>query len=224
MKILEKLFDIFAPNSCLSCGQESRLICAWCWPHAFDALPSRCYRCYKSTSEAAVCDKCRKATPVMRAWVTTAYNKLPRELIKGMKYQQQRQAVYLLAQKFNEALPHFEEITITYVPTASSRHRQRGFDHSKIIARELASLRGLDYAPLLIRTNQLRQVGSTRKDRLAQAKGAFRVINTRHLLRKRILLVDDVLTTGATIEEAARTLKRAGAKKVDAAIFAQATQ
>lgn len=222
MRVLEKLFDIVAPYDCLVCGEESRLICAWCWPDSLQANPSRCYLCLRASSGCSVCSKCQPRTPIRYLWAATNYSSVAKTLVGCMKYHQQRQAAVLIAQKLNETVPYLSDVVISYVPSASSRLRQRSFDHSRLIAKEFARLRGLDFAPVLMRRNQLRQVGHTRTERIKQAEGAYRAINPRFISKKRIILIDDVLTTGATIEEAAKTLKRAGAKSVDAAIFAQA--
>jgi ComF family protein len=109
---------------------------------------------------------------------------------------------------------------VTHVPTATSRVRRRGYDQAELLARQLAQDLKLPYASLLIRDGQSRQVGATRQARLAQLTHAFRI--PKHFPQNvSILLVDDVVTTGATIETAARILRAAGAKSVSAAVFAQ---
>jgi predicted amidophosphoribosyltransferase len=78
----------------------------------------------------------------------------------------------------------------------------------------------LSFAAFLERTNNSRQVGSTKKQRLAQARGTYRAKNDSDIKHKTILLIDDVATTGATLEAATKVLKQAGAKKVYSAVFA----
>lgn len=111
------------------------------------------------------------------------------------------------------------DVIIIPVTTATSRIRRRGYDHTKLLARELAHLNHLSYQNHLIRLNQTRQVGSSRQTRQQQLLGAFRVLHPRKIAGKDVLLVDDVLTSGATLEEAARVLKSAGVRHVAAVVF-----
>jgi ComF family protein len=114
-----------------------------------------------------------------------------------------------------------QKTVITHLPTASSRIRLRGYDQAQLIAKRLAKSRGLEYQDLLRRSGRSRQVGSSKKDRFKQLSGAFSAKQPRKIKGKHILLVDDVLTTGASIESAARELKACGAKRIEAAVFAR---
>ncbi len=109
---------------------------------------------------------------------------------------------------------------ITHVPTAATRIRQRGYDQAALIARSLSQATGIPYSSLLIRQNSARQVGRTREQRRQQVAEAFKTTNRR--LNTHVLLVDDVLTTGATCEAAARLLRQSGAHRVSAVVFAAA--
>jgi ComF family protein len=114
------------------------------------------------------------------------------------------------------------DMMLVHVPTAAVRVRQRGYDQAELLTRELSRLTGLPQRYLLARSGSSRQVGASRAERVLHLSDAFRVRRPELVAGKRILLVDDVLTTGATIEAAARTLKKAGAARVDAIVFAQA--
>ncbi|MDQ3064762.1 MAG: hypothetical protein M3Q36_00625 [bacterium] len=140
-----------------------------------------------------------------------------------MKFKYSGEAADTIAKSMLNTLPHLAPNTIiVHVPSATSHVRQRGFDHAKRMAAQLSTELKLPHLPLMARTNQRRQVGYGRNLRLSQMDSAFRVRSGELIDGAHILLVDDVITTGATIESAARTLKRSGAKSVDAIIFAQA--
>ncbi len=143
-------------------------------------------------------------------------------LIWRMKFDRGKAAATPLAQILDITLPYFsEEVIIVPIPTATSRVRQRGYDQSKLIASELARARKRLYSPLLHRMGQEKQVGKPRPERLKSLHTAYRVSRSRLVRGAHIVLVDDVTTTGATIEAAALAMKRAGAKTVDAAIVAK---
>jgi len=138
--------------------------------------------------------------------------------VRGLKYERKTSAVVVLAQLLDELLPYFATPPlITFVPTTTSRRRQRGYDHAALLARQLAKLRGWEFAPSLMRLDKTRQVGSSRKERLSN-KIEYRVCT--EIKGRTILLVDDVVTTGSTIELAAKSLRNAGATHVSAAVLA----
>lgn len=219
MPILESLISVVAPHSCLVCSTEGRLICRWCAVEAFSLLPSRCYNCKKLTDNSSVCTTCRRKSPLKHVWIRTEYSLVAKDLIYEYKFNHARSAAGLIANYMGEALPYTTDVIVTSVPTATSRVRQRGFDHSRLLAKELAKQKGLKYDYLLARMGQLKQVGTKRATRQKQAENSFRA--TTNLTGARILLIDDVTTTGATLEQAAKALKKAGAKSVNALVFAQ---
>lgn len=220
MALLDKLIGIVAPHQCLVCGHEGGLICAWCAPDALAPVPSRCYRCNAQTKDFKTCSRCRRASRLKHVWIRTNYDQLARQLVHRYKFEHARAGAKDIAGQIVQNLPYFDDAILVPVPTATSRVRQRGFDHTELLVRELSHLLDLDKQTILRRLGQSRQVGTKRQQRIKQVAGSFQPI--KPVEGKKILLVDDVLTTGATLEEAARILKQAGAKQVDAVVFAQA--
>jgi ComF family protein len=119
-------------------------------------------------------------------------------------------------------VPSHPDFVIVPAPTATSRARHRGYDQAALIARSLATKTEVQYLPVLRRSGQHHQVGSNRAERLRQLQNAYRVIRPANIVGKHVLLIDDVLTTGATLEAAAKVLKAAGAKRVSGVVFARA--
>lgn len=221
MFILERLISIVAPHNCINCGYEGKLLCSWCALDAFAPVPSRCYKCYALTKDSLVCKRCRKSAGLSHVWVATEYEKLAKRLIRQFKFERAQAGAVIIAQAMCRVLPYLDNALVVPIPTASSRQRMRGYDHTKLIAKQLSRLTQQQYLTDLARLNQSRQVGSRRKKRLEQLDGAFWIRNSKLIKNQRILLVDDIVTTGATLEEAAKVLKIAGAKSISAVVFAQ---
>lgn len=157
-------------------------------------------------------------------WVATEYSGLAKKLVQKFKFERTQGAAHVIAEQLREALPKISEHTlIISVPSTTKRTRQRGYDHTALLCKELSKLTGLHYLSALGRLDQTRQVGSTRKQRLTQLQGYFYVKQPLIIKQADVLLVDDILTTGGTIEAAAAALKAAGARSVNAVVFAQKT-
>ena len=111
---------------------------------------------------------------------------------------------------------------ITWVPVSSLRKLKRGYDQVELLARAVGRELGMQPVPLLkkVRHNRPQSGIAQEAKRRANVLGAYRVINPENVSGKRILLLDDVLTTGSTAGECARMLKTAGAKEVHCAVLA----
>ena len=222
MRLLEKAIAFVAPHDCLVCQDEGSLLCAWCAPDACPALPDRCYLCLKLSPACRVCKTCRRKSQLRHVWVATAYGGAAKDLIAKLKFGRAKDAAEIIADFLDARLPHLEPNTIiTHIPASTSRARVRGYDQAQLIAKSLAGKRGLSHIKLLARYGQKRQLGASRQRRLAQLNGAFRPSNLDFIGKTPILLIDDVLTTGATLESAAKTLRQAGARVINATVFAQ---
>ena len=222
MPLLDNILSVIAPHNCLVCYQEGKLVCRLCAFDAFPQLPSRCYRCKALTNDYAVCDRCRTNTSLKHVWINTSYANTAKDLLHFFKFERARSASSIIVESLDEFLPYFaEQILVVPVPTATERVRQRGYDQAALLAKGLAARRNLTYLPALTRLTHTRQVGASRKQRFEQLESAFSITRPNAIKDREILLVDDVITTGATLETLAKLLKKAGAKKVMAATFAQ---
>lgn len=221
--MLRTVLNLFAPYECLICKQEGDILCETCLPHVLDsqAIPSRCFRCQKLTDNHATCVSCRRVFPLQHVWVGTPYDNTAKQLISILKFQPDRTAAPLIAGWLAQAMSHNIHDIITYVPTSRQRVRERGFDHAQQLARHIAPQLTGTYKPLLIRNGSKRQVGARRQERLKQVEGCYMMRPDQTVAGSRVLVVDDIVTTGATLGEIARVLKKAGARSVDAVVFAQ---
>lgn len=213
------MLGVIAPHECVGCLAEGALLCANCRTGLAPVLSS-CYRCQAITDDFRTCTHCR-AAPLKAVAVVTTYTDIAKDLVWRLKFERARAAAGDIAQSMH--LPaHTAETLLVHIPTATNRVRQRGYDQARLIAHHLACRYALQTAPALARLGQQRQVGMKRQTRQQQLQQAFCVPRPASVAGKHIILIDDVLTTGATLEAAAAALKQAGARRVDAAVFARA--
>lgn len=170
-----------------------------------------------------VCAACRPHTAVDVAWIATEHHEAARELVRALKFARAQSGAQVAARLMHQLLPPFPPgAALVPLPTATARVRERGYDQALLITRHLARLRHVPCKPVLRRHGATRQVGASRTQRQQQLQTAFSL--ARPLPAAHLILVDDVVTTGATIEAAARILKANGAHQVSAALFAQKTK
>lgn len=142
-------------------------------------------------------------------------------LINQFKFEYAEAAYVPLGDILLATLPQLPSDTVVVpIPTVRAHIRQRGYDHTLLMARYIAEKRGLTLDQALRRRTTTVQRGANRKTRIAQAKEAFEVIGS---VKKDTpyLLIDDVVTTGSTLQYAARALKDAGAATIWAAAAAR---
>lgn len=201
MSLLDGIISIFAPYDCLGCEEEGSLLCPACAAGLLPAPPVGRLSAALSDVRAAV-----------------RYDGLAKSLVWHLKFAGAQSAVRCMADFMVPFVVPNRHSVIVPVPTATTRIRSRGYDQTYLLARELAKKTGCPMRPLLSRNGQARQVGATRKRRLMQLQDAF--YTSADLQEVSVLLVDDVLTTGATMEAAAKVLLQAGAVRIDALTFA----
>jgi ComF family protein len=229
--------DLLLPPVCIACRKRvgaHGLLCGDCWTKIDFIAPPLCERLgvplpYEtgspSLSAAAIADP-----PVYdRARAAARYSSTMRELIQSFKYGDRHEGVPLFGRWMASAGAELlaDADVILPVPLYRSRLWSRRFNQSAMLAQAVGHLTGVPVDCLLLarvkRTHA--QVGLTAAQRRKNVAGAFRVTAPRGQLRgKRIVVVDDVITTGATAEACARVLKRAGAARVDILALARAVE
>lgn len=220
MELIDKLFSIFAPYSCVVCGEDGAIACEGCLISELVTVPGGCMGCKRLSRGYETCSKCIASFPLSALWVACEYSPLAKTLVSAYKYNSQRAASDIFAGRMLEVCPRVECV-VTCIPTAPSRIRQRGFDHTARIAKKIAIKRQLPYYNMLRRMKKSHQVGSGREKRIKQTEGLFAMRNSIDIRGKDVLLVDDVVTTGASLSAAAKELKKAGAKNVYGLVFAR---
>lgn len=217
--ILDGLLEHVAPYYCCSCGEIGSLLCDSCKYDIVSEHINACLFCGYPTSAAAVCRRCR--SDATRTWYVGERSGGLEVLIDRYKFEYAEAAYRPLGDLLLACLPELPPETIVVpVPTVRAHIRQRGYDHALLLSRYIAKERGLTLAQPLDRLTTTLQRGADRKQRLSQAKTAFHV-SVKLQTDIPYLLVDDVVTTGATLRYAAKALKEAGASVVWAAAVAR---
>lgn len=222
--VLIKISPVPVCEDCLAAlSPLNQSVCKLCGQHPVS--PSAADAC---------CSEClREPPPFTRAVAYGSYDGVLRQLIHLLKYQRVRPVAEVLgrclAESIGNILPEFgpEAPLVVVVPLHASKMRQRGFNQSELIAREavakLPRRIQVSGSVLVRRWATESQTGLSRAQRKLNVKGAFALARTHAIAGRDILLVDDVLTTGATASECARLLKRAGCCRVWVATVANVT-
>lgn len=238
--LLNKLLNLVYPDSlyCICCGKiidDSRTyrLCNECFDEMKWVTGRICSRCGKPLSpnnSGSLCYNCRENHHYFNHGYTCCeYGQLARSVIFNLKYNNRTDIAGTIAEIMHDRLEVIrDEVNydlIVPVPIHSDRLRYRGYNQAAIIAREFARLEGKPYAEnALIRTETTTAMkGLTPAERRVNIHGAFAMNNNGDaslIPAKRILLLDDIITTGATADEISRILLLAGAEAVDVLTFA----
>jgi len=247
-QIAESLFAVLFPSDCRICGtplvKVSRLpVCQECLDAMHGIEGGVCTVCgerlfspYAVTGapDSPRCGLCRRIEPPFaRAVAYGSYESGLRELIHLLKYGGVRPAASVLGRMLAEAIatlePEFRAhpVSVIPVPLHRTKHRQRGFNQAELIARAALKIRPQRDRLLLCagvlerRRDTASQIGLTSHQRRENLRGAFGVAQPELVKGCEVLVVDDVYTTGATVSECARVLRRAGATRVWVATVAR---
>ncbi|MFO0774319.1 MAG: ComF family protein [Nitrospiraceae bacterium] len=227
------------PNACVGCAipltwTRQPFFCDAC----IDRLPllgdPRCPRCGApfvspvalTHSPRHQCGRCRTDTPSFeRAWAPFVFDGAIREAIHRFKYRKTLALGNVLGRLLAERLPQSLTADVVIpVPLAPSRLREREFNQALFLALAVGERLGcpVDDAALERSEGGAPQTGLSRRARLRNLRRRFRVVDTNALRGKRILLVDDVFTTGTTANECAKGLRKAGSGQVSVVTLARA--
>ncbi len=230
-----RALDALFPPRCAGCFAFCRApFCARCAPTARVPLPPFCRVCGHPFDPGAfhdaLCADCREAKSNFDcARAAFLFEGAPRLAIHRFKYNGKSALGERLAPFLHRVLERDETLRdlrfdyIAPVPLHARRERKRGFNQSEVLARALAPSINVAFAHALVRTRPTTpQVGLRAKERVNNVRGAFSVAPKFELPTGAfVLLVDDVFTTGATLRECAKVLRRAGAATVCAVTLAR---
>lgn len=212
--LVRDLVDLLVPPVCLACGAPGRDLCAACRR----ALPwldgPRCARC---GLPGRCGTRCPAAGHAYRfAWAPLAHGGPARALVSALKFRRATAAAGVLGAAIAATAPAalLRDATLVPVPPHPGRRRQRGIDHAALLAEAVACRTGRPVAHSLRREHDgAHQLGAGRDERLRAGRIAVAVVGTPG---DRVVLIDDVHTTGATLDACARALNTGGVVSVGA--------
>lgn len=234
MKLLSYLVDIIYPPRCSLCRLffrankepvSSHHVCSDCLDDLVAIAPPMCSVCgfpfATPLGHDHLCENCLRTMPWYdQVRVPYFYSGLIREAIQRLKYGSETHLASslgaLLSSFARERIPNPRDCVIVPVPLHRRRLRERGFNQSVLLAKVLSShleIR-LDYLSLIRKRDTKAQTGLGKEERRKNVRDAFSVICPEIVEGQRIVLVDDVFTTGHTLNECAKTLKKSGALAV----------
>jgi len=235
-ELLQSAVSLLYPPGCTVCGKSIRAgeyLCDQCETKAVRIVAPFCQKCSEpfegSITNTFACANCAHRTIYFDAAVSAYRGRgIVREIIHEFKYGRRIHLRHLVARWLQAALDdermresRFD--IIVPVPLHSARLRERGFNQASLLAALLSAQTSIASKPLLERIRYTTtQTTLDRSERMENLHNAFRLRKNADVRGLRMLLIDDVLTTGSTLSECARVLKRAGALSVHAATAARA--
>jgi ComF family protein len=213
------------PGSCLLCAADNAtsLLCPACTADLPQLPAALCPQCGDETTLGERCGACLKNPPAFARTIALFRYEFPVDrLIQALKYGHQLSLATWLGRRLGERLAAADYDLLLPLPLHPSRLRTRGFNQSLEIARVTSRVLGIPMNPTILTRIRATppQAELPLKERCRNVRGAFECASD--LEGKRILLIDDVMTTGSTLREAARILKLHGAGQITVAVAARA--
>jgi ComF family protein len=222
---VDALLELVYPPRCAACGEsaDGGPFCAAC-ADAVDPVPPGCARCAQPGPDA-LCGACQAAPPAFDAVRAGALLGGPlADAIHALKYGNRPALARPLGAWLAARAPLDPGAAVLSIPLARGRRAERGYDQAALLADHLARASGAAGRRLRTALRRVRetppQVGRTREERARNVEGAFQA--TDAVAGRDVVLVDDVVTTGATADAAAAAIRRAGARSVVVVALARA--
>lgn len=229
--LMRRTIRFVLPVHCSICGSlltddPTPHFCTGCWRTVVRMPSPRCSRCDRPFPSAVatayspnhVCQPCLMRPPsYTRAWTLYPYRSPLRDAICLFKYRGKVSLASALGTLMTEQLPFLGRLDVIIpVPLHRERLRQREFNQSLLLADHIGRVLGIpvSYTNLIRTTPSPPQTTLSKKSRLKNLRGAFALQYPDEIIKKRVLLIDDVFTTGTTVNECAKSLRKAGSSDV----------
>ena len=209
--IVERVLEKLAPHPCSGCTKIGTILCTDCkYDIIFESFDG-CFLCERPTSRG-ICE--RHQSYLEYVTIIGLRHGTLQKLIDSLKFHHAKAAALPLAELLHERLPPFPtDAILVPVPTAPPHIRERGYDQTLLIAKHLAELRNTSLSPILQRKRNTTQHTESREVRSVQAAKAFALRSGATVATDRTyILVDDIITTGSTLQACAELIHKAGGK------------
>ena len=211
--IFSSILDLVFPDSCLNCGKTGSILC------------NRCLKQIKPIPGQSIHLK----QPIEKVLCYTSYSGIMRKIITKFKFENKKRIAETIANLMSEMIinriPEFAKMSLLAVPLHASREKERSFNQALLLARNISKNLNIPCIEnVLIRnraTNFMHKLN--KKERMQNIKNAFTVVDKQAVSGKDIIIIDDIMTTGATLTAIAAELKKSGCNKVYGATAAMAT-
>lgn len=235
--LFKSLVNLVYPLSCQVCKspltpENDRFLCHDCWEKIQKNPPPFCAKCGRSLpglrDSAYICGDCQRSEyHFNRAWAACLYEGVVKECIHLVKYSKKLCLVKPLSQLVLDFATTYLDMKavdqLVPIPLHSAKLREREFNQAELIASRIKASFNIPIVSDNLRRIKLRPPQTTlpRKERIRNLNGAFKIKNPSQFRQRSILLIDDVFTTGSTVNECSKVLLEAGAKKVDVLTLAR---
>lgn len=229
MKTLERnikefILDIIFPKKCVSCGKLDTLFCEKCRAQIIFLKTQNCPFCLKITPRGRVCPSCKGKSALTGVYVVAHFEEPLKEAIHKFKYEFVKALKDDLAEITWPYLEDFpKKAVLTCVPSNPKRLAWRGYNQAEEIAKILAQNTGMRFYPnLLKRTKYMTpQTQLNRKERFKNVQSSFAARKKLDLSGKTVIIFDDLVTSGATLDACAREIRKMGATRVCGFVLAR---
>lgn len=219
MEYLERFWDIIFPKKCINCKREGSYLCEDCLS-LVEINPHRYCLCERLEKKDK-CENCKEKKLDKILSAASFNNKIVKEAVHKFKYGYIKELARPLSllilihlQTINADID--KSFVFVPIPLSDKKKRRRGFNQSEEMGKVLSEATGIPlFSDALVKIKETKpQMELKRKERIENLKNCFKIKNKENIENKTVLLLDDVYTTGATMEECSKILKQSGAEKV----------
>jgi len=215
--IRDIILDAVFPHKCV-CGKWGALLCEECKGEIRVDKTGLCPGCKRISEFGRTCPACRHRSNLTGVMILGPHKGILKDLIWKYKYKFiadiSKPLAGLIQDRFGDFLRD-KRFLVTYSPASKERLHYRGFNQAQMLAENVSMGLDLRCENLLRKDNNvITQVGHTRRERLANIKDKIKYIGSTDIPNKKVLVIDDVYTTGATLEECAKVLRQSGFREV----------